>query len=85
MIRRVMMQAAADGKLEAMVFSFPSRLCIDSGRAITSSEVNWPATLRWKGKELYDLFAEVAQPRGLRLKPMVINFPDGIADDIGPS
>ena len=73
-----MMQAAADGKLEAMVYSFPWRFCIDSGRAITSSEVNWPATLRWKAKELYDRFAEVAQPRGLRLRPMVINFPDGM-------
>jgi hypothetical protein len=33
-IRSVVMQAAADSKLEAMVYRFPSSLCTDIGRAI---------------------------------------------------
>ena len=78
LIRRVVMQAAADGKLEAMAHSFPSSPCTDIGHAINSSGANWPATLQGKAEELYDLFVEVAQPRGCGPKAKVINFPDGM-------
>jgi hypothetical protein len=82
-IRRVVMKAAGDGKLEALVYSFPSSFCTDSGRAINNSEPNWPDTLQGKAKELYELFVGVARPQGYRLKAMVVNFPGGIPGDIG--
>ena len=36
MIQRLVTNAAANGKFEAMVYSFPSDLCTDRGRAINS-------------------------------------------------
>jgi hypothetical protein len=82
-IKRVVMKAAADGKLEALVYSFPSSFCSDSGRAINSGRPNWPETLQGKAKELYDLFVAVAKPGGYQLKAMVISFPGGMPGDIG--
>ncbi|MBY5352055.1 hypothetical protein HFO94_00485 [Rhizobium leguminosarum] len=82
-IRRVVMKAAADGKSEAMVYSFPSSFCTDSGRAINSARPEWPTTLQGKAKEIYDLFIEVARPHGYKLKAMVIGFPGGMPGDIG--
>ncbi|MBY5351383.1 hypothetical protein [Rhizobium leguminosarum] len=82
-IRRVVMKAAADGKSEAMVYSFPSSFCTDSGRAINSARPEWPTTLQGKAKEIFDLFVEVARPHGYKLKAMVISFPGGMPGDIG--
>ncbi|MFS8113838.1 hypothetical protein QD460_19105 [Rhizobium jaguaris] len=83
MIRRVVMKAVADGKVEALVYSFPSDFCTDSGRAINSQRSDWPSTLQGKAKELYDLFDEVARPKGYGLTAAVINFPGGVPGDIG--
>ena len=75
--------AVKDGKMEAMVYSFPSDLCTDSGRAINNNAPNWPETLQGKAKEFYDRYEERAKPQGYRLKAMVINFPGGVPGDIG--
>jgi hypothetical protein len=83
MVNRLVMNAVKDGKWEAMVYSFPSDLCTDSGRAINNSAPNWPDTLRGKAKELYDRYQERAKPQGFKLKAMVINFPGGVPGDIG--
>ncbi|MDL2398802.1 hypothetical protein [Rhizobium mayense] len=83
MIRRVVMKAVADGKVEALVYSFPSDFCSDGGRAINSQRSDWPSTLQGKAKELYDLFEEVARPQGYGLTAAVINFPGGMPGDIG--
>ncbi|KAA0969790.1 histidine kinase [Aureimonas fodinaquatilis] len=82
-IRNLVTRALKDGKMEALVYSFPSDFCSDSGRAINSGDPDWPQTLQGKAKELYDRFKEVAQPQGYRLKAMVINFPGGVPGDIG--
>jgi hypothetical protein len=82
-INRLVMRAVADGKLEALVYSFPSDLCTDGGRAINNNAPDWPETLQGKAKELYDRFKTVAQPQGYRLKAMIINFPGGIPGDVG--
>ena len=42
--------------MEAMVYSFPSDLCTDSGRAINSADPQWPETLQGKAKQFYDAF-----------------------------
>ena len=83
MVNRLVMNAVKDGKMEAMVYSFPSDLCTDSGRAINNSDPRWPETLQGKAKELYDRYQERARPQGFRLKAMVINFPGGVPGDIG--
>lgn len=82
-IKRLVMKAAADGKYEALIFSFPSSLCSDSGRAINNNLPGWQNTLQGKAKELQSLFEEVAKPQGYGLKAAIINFPDGMPGDVG--
>jgi hypothetical protein len=83
MVRRLVANAVKDGKMEAMVYSFPSDLCTDSGRAINNYDPNWPATLQGKAKEFFDRYEKLAKPQGYKLKAMVINFPGGVPGDIG--
>ena len=83
MVRRLVMNAVKDGKMEAMVYSFPSDLCTDSGRAINNGDPNWPETLQGKAKEFFDRYQEFGKGQGYRLKAMVINFQGGIPGDIG--
>ncbi|HRO12360.1 hypothetical protein, partial [Amaricoccus sp.] len=83
MVRRLVANAVKDGKFEAMVYSFPSELCSDSGRAINNNDPRWPETLQGKAKEFFERYETLAKPQGYRLKAMVINFPGGIPGDIG--
>ena len=83
LIRRLVTNAVKDGKMEAMVYSFPSALCTDNGRAINNGDPSWPATLQGKAKELYQRYEQLAKPQGYRLKAMIINFPDGMPGDVG--
>jgi hypothetical protein len=83
MIRRVVRSAVRDGKTQAMVYSFPSKLCTDGGRAINNGDKAWPSTLQGKAKEFYDRYLEVAKPQGYKLKAMIIDFPGGIPGDVG--
>ena len=83
MVRRLVANAVKDGKMEAMVYSFPSSLCTDSGRAINNSDPRWPETLQGKAKEFFDRYESLAKPQGYKLKAMVINFPGGVLGDIG--
>lgn len=83
MIRRLVANAVKDGKFEALIYSFPSDLCTDGGRAINSNDPRWPETLTGKARMLYDRYEEAAKPAGYRLKAMIINFPGGIPGDVG--
>lgn len=83
MIRRIAMNAMQNGKFEAMVYSFPSDLCTDRGRAINSNDPNWPSTLQGKAKELYERFQTIAKPKGYKLTAAVISFPGGMPGDVG--
>jgi hypothetical protein len=83
MIRRVVRSAVQDGKTQAMVYSFPVKLCTDGGRAINNNDKDWPATLQGKAKELYDRYVEAVKPQGYKLKAMIISFPGGIPGDVG--
>ena len=83
MVRRLVGNAVKDGKMEAMVYSFPSSLCTDSGRAINNNDPRWPETLQGKAKEFFERYEKLAKPQGYRLKAMVINFPGGVPGDIG--
>ena len=83
MVRRLVMNAVKDGKYEAMVYSFPSSLCTDSGRAINNNDPKWTETLQGKAKLFYERYIEIGRPQGYKLKAMVINFPGGVPGDIG--
>jgi hypothetical protein len=83
MVRRIIMDAAKNGKYEAMVYSFPSDLCTDSGRAINSGDPQWTATLLGKAKQFYERYVNLAKPQGYKLKAMIVTFPEGIPGDVG--
>ena len=72
-----------DGKLEALVYTFPSDLCTDSGRAINSSDPKWPDTLKGKARQFYERFLQFGKPQGFKLKAMIVTFPGGIPGDVG--
>ncbi len=82
-VRRLVAMAIEDGKFEALVYSFPSSLCIDSGRAINNSDPDWPQTLQGKAREFYDRYEQFGRPQGFKLKAMIINFPGGLPGDVG--
>jgi hypothetical protein len=83
MVRRLVMNAVKNGKFEAMVYSFPSDLCTDSGRAINSADPQWTETLQGKAKQFYERYLKIAKPQGYKLKAMIINFPGGMPGDVG--
>jgi hypothetical protein len=82
-VRRLVMNAVESGKLEAMVYSFPSDLCTDSGRAINSNDPDWPNTLQGKAREFFERYQTFGKPQGYKLKAMIINFPGGVPGDVG--
>jgi len=82
-VRRLVMNAVKEGKLEALVYTFPSDLCTDSGRAINSGDPQWPETLRGKARQFYERFLKFGKPQGFKLKAMIVNFPGGIPGDVG--
>ena len=83
MVRRLVMNAVKNGKFEAMVYSIPSDLCTDSGRAINSGDPQWAETLLGKAKQFYERYLKIAKPQGYKLKAMIINFPGGMPGDVG--
>ncbi|MDW6021027.1 histidine kinase [Mesorhizobium sp. BAC0120] len=83
MVRRLVTNALKDGKFEAMVYSFPSDLCSDGGRAINNSDPDWPNSLQGKAREFYERYLKYGKPQGYKLKAMIINFPGGIPGDVG--
>ncbi|MDS9469806.1 hypothetical protein RGQ15_19800 [Paracoccus sp. MBLB3053] len=83
MIRQLVMNAVEKGQFEALVYSFPSKLCTDHGRAINNNDRDWPETLQGKARAFYDRFKENLQPKGYKMKAMIINFPDGMPGDVG--
>ena len=82
-IRRLVMNAVKEGKLEALVYTFPSDLCTDSGRAINSGDPQWPDTLRGKARQFYERFLKFGKPQGFKLTAMIINFPGGVPGEVG--
>ena len=82
-IRQIVAAAVRHGELQALVYSFPSSLCSDDGRAINNTLPGWTDTLQGKARELYDAFERHAKPLGYRLYAQIISFPDGMPGDVG--
>ena len=83
MVRRLVTNAMKNNKYEALVYSFPSELCTDSGRAINSADPQWPETLQGKAKQFYERYQKFAKPQGYKLKAMIVTFPGGMPGDVG--
>lgn len=82
-VRQVIEAAVRHGEMQALVYSFPSSLCTDDGRAINNGEPGWPDSLQGKAREFYDEFERHAKPLGYRLTASIITFPGGIPGDVG--
>ena len=79
MIRR----AALDGEREALVLHFPSQWMKDSGRSITSGLDTWPEQLTGFARRAYDFYAKELAPRGFGIRPVILDYPNGMPGDVG--
>jgi len=75
--------AAERGETHLRVFTFPSELCTDSGRAINSGDPNWPKTLVGFAARAYEFYQEELQPHGYRLRAEILDFPGGMPGEVG--
>lgn len=74
--------AAERGDNHLQVFTFPSQLCTDGGRAINNSDPNWPKTLDGFAQRAYEFYVVELQPHGYKLRAEIIDFPGGMPGEI---
>jgi len=82
-LRKALLIAAERGETHLQVFTFPSELCTDGGRAINNGDPNWPETLIGYAKRAYEFYKAELQPQGYRLRAEILNFPGGVPGDVG--
>lgn len=82
-LRRALLAAAERGENHLQVFTFPSELCADGGRAINNGLPNWPETLAGFAQRAYEFYKAELQPHGYRLRAEIINFPGGKPGEVG--
>ena len=82
-LRKAMLIAAERGDNHLQVFTFPSELCTDGGRAINNGDPNWPDTLAGYARRAYEFYKVELQPHGYRLRAEILNFPGGMPGDVG--
>lgn len=75
--------AAERGETHLRVFTFPSELCTDSGRAINSGNPEWPKTLAGFAARAYEFYQKELQPHGYRLRAEILDFPGGMPGEVG--
>jgi hypothetical protein len=78
----VIRRAVVNGLTEVQVYTFPTSLCTDRGRAISSQNPGWDRTLTGIPKEIFQLWTDHLQPRGYRIRYQIIDFPGGMPGDI---
>jgi hypothetical protein len=74
--------AAERGDSHLQVFTFPSELCTDHGRAINNGDPKWPETLVGYAERAYEFYKAELQPHGYRLRAEIINFPGGMPGEV---
>jgi hypothetical protein len=82
-LQKALLVAAERGETHLQVFTFPSELCIDGGRAINNGDPNWPETLVGYAKRAYEFYRAELQPQGYRLRAEILNYPGGVPGDVG--
>jgi hypothetical protein len=80
-LRAALLRAAEHGDNHLQVFTFPSELCTDGGRAINNGDPNWPTTLVGFAQRAYEFYKTELQPHGYRLRAEILNFPGGKPGD----
>jgi hypothetical protein len=75
--------AAERGANQLQVFTFPSELCTDGGRAINNSDPDWPKTLVGYAQRAYEFYKTELQPHGYRLRAEILDFPGGKPGEVG--
>jgi hypothetical protein len=82
-LEKALLMAAERGETHLQVFTFPSELCTDGGRAINNGDPNWPETLVGYAKRAYEYYRIELQPQGYRLRAEILNFPGGMPGEVG--
>ena len=77
--------AAARGESSFELIRFPCDLCSDGGREIDVAELDWPSTLRGEAAEVYARWERELRPGGLRLRAQIVEYLDGIPNNIALS
>jgi hypothetical protein len=81
-LRAALLGAAERGDNHLQVFTFPSEVCTDGGRAINNGDPNWPTTLVGFAQRAYEFYKAELQPHGYRLRAEILNFPGGKPGDV---
>ena len=81
-LQAALLRAAEHGDNHLQVFTFPSELCTDGGRAINNGDPNWPTTLVGFAQRAYEFYKAELQPNGYRLRAEILNFPGGKPGDV---
>jgi len=82
-LHKALLMAAERGETHLQVFTLPSELCTDGGRAINNGDPHWPDTLVGYAKRAYEFYKAELQPQGYRLRAEILNFPGGVPGDVG--
>ena len=77
--------AAAQGESSFELIRFPCDLCSDGGRKIDVAEIDWPTTLRGEAAEIYARWERELRPTGFRLRAQIVDYLDGIPNNIAMS
>ena len=77
--------AAAEGESSFELLRFPCDLCSDGGRKIGVAENDWPTTLRGEAAEVYARWERELRPAGFRLRAQIVEYLDGIPNNIAMS
>ena len=81
-LRAALLRAAEHGDNHLQVFTFPSELRTDGGRAINNGDPNWPTTLVGFAQRAHEFYKTELQPHGYRLRAEILNFPGGKPGDV---
>jgi hypothetical protein len=84
-VSRAVKSAAERGHREVLVVRFTSAYCTDGGRAINSSEPDWPGTLTGFARSAYEFWQKELEPHGYKLRAEIMDFPGGMPGDVGMS
>jgi len=77
--------AAAQGESSFELIRFRCDLCSDGGRKIDVAEIDWPTTLRGEAAEVYARWERELRPAGFRLRAQIVEYLDGIPNNIALS
>jgi hypothetical protein len=82
-LRKALLAAAERGEDHLRVFTSPSELCTDGGRAINNADPDWPKTLVGYAARAYEFYKVELQPHGYRLRAEILDFPGGKPGEVG--